>query len=574
MQERPRPAEASAWAGGSTHEGPAAALEVANVWKTFPGVTALAGVELRVENGAVHGLVGQNGSGKSTLIRILAGAERPDPGAEVELLGRQIDRFTPQIAQAAGVAVIYQELTIVPNLSAMENVFLERLPRKHGLVARRQMRSQFVELAGRLSLDVDPDARAGDLSVAHQTLVEVMRAVRKRAGLVIMDEVTASLGSDERDSLYRLIERLRAGKIAVVFVSHDLDEVLRICDHVSVLREGQLAGSRERSEWDKASLVQHMLGAEAAELLGAPLLAPSQRVQRPLNARAGELDMAPPRGSRLDMASRRSPRERREESAPADSASGEQQALRALDTALRVVDMSIEGRLGPISLELRAGEVTGIAGLVGSGRSTLLRGLGGAIAVTSGEMLVDGRAVRWPKSVSSAIAQGIAFVPEDRKTDGIIPDMSVYDNVTISDLRAVSRYLTLANGRSLEGAKAALEGLAFRGLPTAPINTLSGGNQQKCLLARWLHRPMRILLLDEPTRGIDIAAKEEVLKTIAQIAAAGVAIALVSSELEELLAASDRLLTFTKRNRIEELPESEWTLEALLHRLFETRVQR
>lgn len=535
---------------------PADVLRVANVWKTFPGVTALAGVELRIQNGTVHGLVGQNGSGKSTLIRILAGAERPDPGAEVELLGRRIDRFAPQVAQAAGVAVIYQELSIVPNLSAMENVFLEHLPRKHGLVARKEMRRQFYELASRLSLDVAPDARAGDLSVAHQTLVEVMRAVRKRAGLVIMDEVTASLGSDERDSLYRLIERLRAGEISVVFVSHDLDEVLHICDHVSVLREGQLAGSRPRSEWDKASLVAHMLGAEVAGLLGTPLLAPSQRTQR-LRARAGELDIStqsrPATGERGPAA--------------ATSASGEQ-------SALQVVDMSIEGRLGPISLDLRAGEVTGIAGLVGSGRSTLLRGLGGAVPVSSGEMRVDGRAVRWPKSVSGAIAQGIALVPEDRKTDGIIPDMSVYDNVTISDLRVVSRYLTLTSSRSLEGTRAALEGLDFRGVPTAPINTLSGGNQQKCLLARWLHRPMRILLLDEPTRGIDIAAKEEELETIAQIAAAGVAIALVSSELEELLATSDRILTFTKRKRIEELPASEWTLEGLLHRLFETRVRR
>jgi ABC-type sugar transport system ATPase subunit len=510
---------------------------VANVWKTFPGVTALAGVDLVVENGSVHGLVGQNGSGKSTLIRIVAGADRPDPGAEVELLGRRIDHFAPQTAQAAGVAVIYQELTIIPNLSAMENVFLEHLPRRRGMLARREMRSRFTELAGRLSLDVDPDAPAGELSVAHQTLVEVMRAVSKRAGLVIMDEVTAALGAEERESVYGLIERLRAAGIAVVFVSHDLDEVLRVSDHVSVLREGQLAGSRERSEWDKASLVQQMLGSEAADRLGAPLLAPSERAERSLNTQADS-----------------------------SAAAGE--------PALRVTEMVIQGRLGPVSLELRAGEVTGIAGFVGSGRSTLLRGLAGAVPVSSGEMRLDGGAVRWPRSVSSAIAQGIALVPEDRKTDGIVPDMAVYDNVTLSDLRAVSRYLTLASGRSLDGAKAALDGLSFRGLPRAPIATLSGGNQQKCLLARWLHRPVRVLLLDEPTRGIDIGAKEEVLTTIAGIAAEGVAIAVVSSELEELLAASDRVLVFTKRNRIEELPQSEWTLESLLHRLFETRVSR
>ena len=489
------------------------AVRVERVSKTFPGVQALKGVDFVLREGEVHGLVGENGAGKSTLIKILTGAYTADSG-NVEIFGVAVDQHGPRAQQRAGVAAIYQELTVVPDMTAASNVFLGRPMRRGPMVKRRAMERCFRELGARLGVDIPPAARAGDLSVASQQMLEIMRALQADHRILIMDEPTASLGPNERERLYEAVGRLRDERASVIYISHDLDEVLRLCDRVSVLRDGEMVATADVEAWDKEKLVNTMLGTE----LRAP---PSRR-------HAADVE-----------------------------------------ELLRVEGVTVPGKLQNIAFVLHAGEIFGIAGLVGSGRTELLRALAGTQPGASGTLTIDGRTQPLPRTVGRALGLGIALAPEDRKGQGLVLSQSGFVNVTMTDMSGLAPGAIVRSGRRKSAAVKIAASLAFdpRRLG-APTETLSGGNQQKLVVGKWLHRRPRVLLMDEPTRGIDVGAKGEMFAVMRRLADEGMAIVMVSSELEEVVELADRVLVLAKGQQATILERGELSLERVLAMTF------
>lgn len=490
------------------------AIRVRNVVKSYPGVRALRGVDFELDTGEVHGLVGANGAGKSTLIRMFSGAAVPDAG-EIEIEGSPIAFDDPRMRRGAGIAAIYQELTIIPEMTALSNVFLGAVPRRFGLTDRGAMRRRFGELARWMGLSIAPDAKAGTLSVANQQMLEIMRAVQADQNVLIMDEPTAPLGPFERARLYDLIARLKASRVSIIFISHDLDEVMRVCDRVSVMRDGQLIETRPAAAWDKASLVQAMLG---------------------------DIEVVP----------------------------GTRRALAGAAALLSVRGLTVRGKVEDIAFDLRAGEVLGIAGLVGSGRTETLRAIAGDDPTAEGTMTVDGRPVAWPRSVRAAIAHGIMLAPEDRKRLGLVLSRSALVNLVLADLASVTRAGLIDRSQRRQKATALARRLGFdpARLDTDALN-LSGGNQQKLVLGKWLHRGPRILLLDEPTRGIDLGAKQEIFRTIRRLSDEGMGVILVSSDLDEVIEHADRVLVMARGRRIGLLEAGEASVERVLNLIFE-----
>jgi len=531
----------------STVGGPAAGLPpavlVEDVVKTYPGTQALKGVSLSVPPGEFRALVGENGSGKSTLVGILGGKTVADPGGRVEVFGRALVQGNPSSAAHAGVAVIHQELLMVSQLSAMENVFLGDLPVRGMVVSRRQMRREYRRLAGRAGIDVPPDALAGGLSVAQQTMLEILRALRRDARLVIMDEPTVTLGVPEREKLYEIVGGMRRDGVTFLLVSHDLDEVMRLADAVTVFREGALVRTAPTAEWTKERLVSAMLGDKRAGAVaaGGAFGRVSRALADPGTNMSGGGGPSPSRGG-----------------AP----------------LLCVRDVRAGAKVRVDRLEVAAGEIVGLAGLVGSGRSSLLRAIAGDFPRASGRMELEAAQVAWPKSVSAALGLGIALLPEDRKNRGLVLDMPAYDNVTLSDFAAVARGGVLSRARSRARAGELLASVEFRGTLGGPVRTLSGGNQQKVMVAKWLHRAPRVLLIDEPTRGIDIGAKQDIMRVLEELAGRGHAIVWVSSELEEVIAVSHRVLIIAKGRCVDELRGQEMTLDRVLAGVFEADVDR
>ncbi|WP_382308673.1 sugar ABC transporter ATP-binding protein [Herbiconiux sp. UC225_62] len=500
------------------HEAPA--LVVRELSKSYPGVRAVNGVSLRVDAGRVHGLVGENGAGKSTLMKMIAGAVPQDSGS-IEVWGEPVAGGDPKRASAAGVATIYQELTIVPDLSALSNVLLGRLPRRFGFIDRRRALVQYRAAAETVGVSTPPGARAGGLSTASQQLLEIMRALVSGRRLVQMDEPTASLGPEDIERLHTVIRGLRSNGCAVVYVSHDLDAVLEICDTVTVLREGTVVETREASAWTKASLIRAMLGGVVLDEV-APV-------------RAGRVFGDPVLGLR---------------------------GVRAPGVALD-------------ALELRAGEIVGLAGLVGSGRTRLLRAIAGADPVDAGEMAVEGRGVRWPGSPTAATRLGIALAPEDRKAQGLVLHQPAAWNVALGRFGAAARGRAVRIGRLAAWARPGASAVGFSSdRLRGAAGELSGGNQQKLVLARWLSRPVKCLLLDEPTRGIDIGAKAQIFETTRRIAAEGRAVIWSSSDLEEVVTHSDRILVVAGGRVVAELPAGASVHDVLEHSFAATRRSR
>ena len=492
---------------------PDAAIAVRHVSKSFPGVRALRDVSLDVQAGEVHGLVGANGAGKSTLIRILSGAHEPDAG-DIMINGRTIVADRARQLHEAGVAAIYQELNIVPEMSALSNVFLGATLRRGPFTDRRRMRARFAELAARTGVTFPPDAKAGELSVANKQLIEIMRAVQARHSVLIMDEPTAPLGPAERDRLYDLVGRLKAEGTAIIFISHDLDEVLRLCDRVSVMRDGRLIQSATAAHWTKAALVAAMLGD-----IGAP----------------------PPRDH----------------------------ARHGTTELLRVDDLAAAGWVSGISFRLAEGEILGLAGLVGAGRTEILRAIAGADPLAHGTMAMGGAACRWPQSVRDAIRRGIALAPEDRKTQGLVLGRDGAANLTLAGLRAVARGPFVDRARRARTVAALAQGVGFDPARLgAEARNLSGGNQQKLVLGKWLHRKPRVLLLDEPTRGIDVGAKLEIFATIRGLADRGMGVILVSSDLEEVVEHADSVLVVARGRQIGLLDYRQASVASILNLIF------
>jgi ribose transport system ATP-binding protein len=469
-----------------------ARLRLVSIGKRYSGTKALDDVSVEVAGGTVHALVGANGAGKSTLGKIVGGVIRPDDG-QLFVDGRPVRYASPREARIDGIATIAQELSPVPHMSVIENIFFGIEPRRYGLVQWRQMRRQYDELISQWGFELDGAAKVGTLRTADKQKVEILRAVASDARVIVMDEPTSSLTSVETKTLHRLTRTLRERGRTIVYVSHFLDEVLELADTVTVLRSGRLVRTAPVAEETEESLVAGMFGA-AAE---AEHFEKSRRSTAPV--------------------------------------------------ILNVSGLHRKGVLRDISLQIRAGEILGLAGLVGSGRTELARAIAGADPVDGGTIAVDGTARRI-RSPADAMAAGMAFLPESRKDDGLFLELSLAANTTFSDLPSVaSRFGVLR--LALERAKTSslLNLLSVQPpTPSAKVANLSGGNQQKVVFARWLFRNPRVLILDEPTRGVDVAARAAIHRLINNLAADGTAVLLISSEIEEVLGLAHRVLVMRR----------------------------
>jgi ABC-type sugar transport system ATPase subunit len=490
------------------------ALRARGIHKSFPGVRALQDVDFDLRAGEVHGLVGENGAGKSTLVKIITGAYDADLGL-VEAFGEEVRQGDPRAQRRAGVAAIYQEPTIVPEMSAAANVFLGRPQRRGPFVSRSRTHRAFRQLTLRLGVAIDPDARVASLSLENQQMLEIMRALAADHRILIMDEPTASLGPAERERLYETIRGLREEGVATVYVSHNLDEVLAICDAVSVMRDGQLLATEPVERWTKETLVTAMLGHV--------------------------LDKQVP-----------------------------QRRTVAEEAVLRIEGLRVPGVLEDISFTLRRGEILGLGGLVGSGRTELLRALAGAEPDADGRLLVNGQPRPWPRTVRHALALGIALAPEERKSQGLVLSLSAAANIGLTDMRAVASGPVLRERKRLRRASEIMRPLGFDASRLGePAGSFSGGNQQKLVVGKWLHRRPDVLLMDEFSRGIDVGAKAEMLAVITRLAAEGMSIIIVSSELEELVEAADRVLVLARGRLIGELAHADASVERMLRLVFE-----
>jgi monosaccharide-transporting ATPase len=477
-------------------------LTMTGIRKEFNGVPALRDASFDVRRGEVHALIGQNGAGKSTLIKILTGVYDRDAG-QIRYDGRGVRFASPHEAQLGGIATIYQEVNLIGYRSLAENVFLGREPKRFGLIDWRRMNDEAARILSSFGLDVDVTRPLNSYAVATQQLTAIARAVSIKAGLVIMDEPTSSLADAEVEVLFGVIRRLKAEGVSVVFVSHRLDELYAICDRVTIMRDGRTVATAPMSEVSRIELVTKMLGRELAEQLS------HRRSTEP-----GEID------------------------SPA---------------VLEAVGLRREPVLEGVDVSVRAGEIVGLAGLLGSGRTETARAVFGADPVDDGTITIKGQAQHL-RSPRDAVKAGFGLSPEDRKTEGIVPDMSVRENLTLALLPRLTRLGVLDRRRQREIVDRFVADLGIK-LADAdqPIRELSGGNQQKVLLARWLCTQPDLLILDEPTRGIDVGAKREIQSLVRRLADDGLAVLLISSEVEELVADTDRVVVLRDGRSVTEL---------------------
>jgi len=486
-------------------------LEMRGIRKAFPGVVALDGVDLTLEAGDVHMLLGENGAGKSTLMKILGGAYRKDAG-EILLDGQSVEIASPREARDRGISVIYQELNLVPHLSVAENVFLGDLPsRWGGIVDWAALADRTKALVAGLGVAIDPRALVGRLGLAQRQMVEIAKALasgsdRASAGhtaprILVMDEPTSALTTNEVDQLFALIERLAARGVAIVYITHRLDEVFRIGRRITVMRDGRNVATTTVDRVDVPELVRLMANRDLGEHF------PKKRVER---------------GAEL----------------------------------LRLEGVGVdggEGALSDISFSLHAGEVVGVSGLLGAGRTELARVIAGADRFDRGRLFVDGRDRRF-RGPADAIAEGIGLLPEDRKAQGLVPGLTVARNIALPHGRRLAPYGVLSRRCEADLAAPIRDDLRVKATPTQPVRLLSGGNQQKVVLGKWLAGSGRIFIFDEPTRGIDVGAKVEVFQVMDELARSGAAILMVSSELPELLQVADRILVMRQGRITGELP--------------------
>jgi ABC-type sugar transport system ATPase subunit len=461
-------------------------VRMRGIAKRFPGVVALDGVDFELRAGEIHAVAGENGSGKSTLAKILYGAHQADEGT-VEIDGEPVSFSSPREALAQGIVAISQELTLAPTLSVAENILMGRLPRRRSMIAWSSMRTEARAALEQLGVDVDPDERVGRLSIELQQEVEVARAVSANSRVLILDEATSSLSEAATEALMRRITQLRAQGVAIIFISHRLRELYACADRATVLRDGKLIGTVPLSECSENELVRMMVGREISDLYG----------KRQIEKREPRL------------------------------------SVRGLT--------SVDGRVQDATFDVKGGEIVGVAGLVGSGKTELALALAGAIGAT-GEIVVDGRE-RSIGAPRDAIRAGIGFVPEDRKRAGLFPTRNVAENLSLGWLRMLSRHgvIDVIRERRLTAETASRFAVRTPSLDRS-IRTLSGGNQQKVVLGRSFTLAPDVIVLAEPTRGIDVGAKSEVYRFIQDMAENGAAVLMISSELPELLGLSDRIL--------------------------------
>lgn len=482
-----------------------ALLTMEGINKTFPGVLALREASLRVGYGEVHALIGQNGAGKSTLIKILTGAYRRDKGI-ILFDNKSVDFHSPQQAQAGGVSTIYQEVNLVPFRSVSENIFLGREPRRFGLLDWKSMNRQSSTILERFGIRINVSQPLMNFNVATQQMVAIARAVSFQSKLVIMDEPTSSLDEPEVETLFEVIRQLKREGVSVIFVSHRLDELYAVCDRVTIMRDGQTVATRPIVEVSKLELIALMLGKELGEV--------------------------------------------RRKGVTAFGEEGEHHADRLL---LEAHNLKRGQRLRGVDVSVKRGEIVGLAGLLGAGRTETARAIFGADALESGQIEIEGKPTRF-KSPRDAIQAGIGFASEDRKVEGIIPYMSVRENLTLALLPKLTTYGIVQRKKQQAIVENFIKRLGIKTSgPDQKIRELSGGNQQKVLLARWLCLNPRLLILDEPTRGIDVGAKGEIQSLIGELAGNGLGVLMISSELEELTEGCDRVVVLRDGQSVAEL---------------------
>jgi ribose transport system ATP-binding protein len=490
--------------------------------KVFSGVTALDGVDFTLERGEVHSLVGENGAGKSTLIKIMTGAYQRD-GGRVLLDGREVDFRSPEDAQRAGVVAVYQEVNLLAYRTVAENIYLGREPRRFGLIDWKRMKRDAGALLGRLGLDIDPAATLGDLNIALRQMVAIARGVSFGAKVVVLDEPTSSLTEHEVSILYDVIRRLKSEGTGVVYISHRFDELYAICDRVTILRDGRLVGSRPLAGLDRLDLVCMMLGKQREEL-----------------QRQGATAFA------------------HHDAAAADAT-----------PLLRAENLTRGRKLDRVSLDVGRGEIVGLAGLLGSGRTETARAIFGADQIDEGSVQLEGRTLSL-RSPNDAIDAGLAFLSEDRKAEGIIPELSVRENLTLAALPALSRLGVVSRQKQNEIVERFMKRLGIKASSAEQkIRELSGGNQQKVLLARWLCKNPKFLIMDEPTRGIDVGAKAEIQSLVNELARSGLGVLMISSELEELVEGSSRVVVIRDGRRAAELRGAEISQDSIIRAMAE-----
>ena len=485
-------------------------LEMVDVEKSFGAIPVLKKVCFSLRHGEVHAIMGGNGAGKSTLMKILTGVHQKDAGALV--LDGQVRTFLkPSDAEAAGIAMIFQELSLVPTLTVAQNVFLHREPRFGPLLSDRDAIRRTREILADLGEDIDPQISIQDLGSGACQMVEITKALSKNARILVMDEPTSSLSEQEARTLFRIVDRLRKNGISIIYISHRMAEIFAICDRVTVMRDGSTVLVDDCRNISVERLIDAMLGP----------------------GRSGSLQWR-----------------------------GRQSAARQ-EPVLEVDDISLEGRYQGVSFALRAGEIVGLAGLTGSGRTEIAQAIFGLEPPTDGQIRVEGKPIR---TTRQAIDAGVALVPESRRTQGLVLDHSLRDNIMLPNLRRFTRRLFMRDGAGTREANAFISSLRIKadGSEMA-VHLLSGGNQQKVVLAKWLARAPKVLILDEPTVGVDIGAKSEIVETIRAMADTGTAILVISSEFEELLAMSDRFLIIHEGRLIQSLDRLNIVSEDVLH---------
>ncbi|WP_217566604.1 sugar ABC transporter ATP-binding protein [Streptomyces sp. GbtcB7] len=486
-------------------------LRIEGIRKTFPGVVALDSVDFDLRRGEVHVLLGENGAGKSTLIKMLSGAYQPDSG-RVLVDGEEVRVHGAQDSERLGIATIYQEFNLVPDLTVAENIFLGRQPRRYGLIDRKRMEAEAAELLERVGVNVSPRARVRELGIARLQMVEIAKALSLNARVLIMDEPTAVLTSEEVEKLFSIVRRLREDGVGIVFITHHLEEIAALGDRVTVIRDGKSVGQVPASTTED-ELVRLMVGRSIEQQY---------------------------------------PRVR----ATADDGSG--------GALLTVEGLTRDGVFHDVSFEVRAGEVVGIAGLVGAGRTEVVRAVFGADPYDKGAVKVAGSALR-RHDVNAAMAAGIGLIPEDRKGQGLLLDASVEENLGLVTMRAATHggLVDLKGQRTAAARIAEQLGVRMAGLGQH-VRTLSGGNQQKVVIGKWLLADTKVLILDEPTRGIDVGAKVEIYQLVNELTAAGAAVLMISSDLPEVLGMSDRVLVMAQGRIAGELSADEATQDSVM----------
>ena len=484
-------------------------LEMRNIFKSFGGVNALRDVSFQCRPGTVHALVGENGAGKSTLIKILAGALLPDSG-EIIFKGQKHQSFSTRKALNSGISVIYQELALVSQMTVAENIFLGREPRKYfGIVDKKRLKIEAKKLLKQLGFEVDMDMEVGEMTVAYQQMVEIAKALSKNADLIIMDEPSAILAGHELDQLFLIIESLKKRGVTIIYISHRLEEVFRIANEVTILKDGQLVGTKPIKDLSRGELVKMMVGRTLEEVFPVSL----NQLGNPV---------------------------------------------------LQVEEISTKTILNQVSFNLREGEILGVAGMVGSGRTELARAIFGADPLTSGTIKIKGQDVVF-KNPADAIRSKISLVPEDRKYHGLFTKLSILNNITLPILSKISRwgFTDKKQENEIVERERQIHSIDMTS-GNQEVQYLSGGNQQKVVLSKSLQTIPEVIIMDEPTRGVDVGAKFEIYQLIRQLNKDGIAILMISSELPEILGLSDRILVMREGKIVAELTPNETTEEMII----------